>query len=91
MATYPEAMKAMRLLLDMAGEQYWRDRIQEDIQLWEAHHDAKYHLSAYGGMGSFNDVVITRRHGDTAVYRWNLVGGDPVSFVSAEGPLPYDP
>ncbi len=63
MATYPEALKAMWLLLDMAGEQYWRDWIQEDIQSWEAHRDVKYHLSAYGGMGSFNDVVITGRRG----------------------------
>ena len=57
MVTYPEALKAMYLLLDTIGEEHWRDWIAEDLREWEVSNSVEHHLSAYGGMGSFNDMA----------------------------------
>jgi hypothetical protein len=48
------------LLQFLKGEGYenWEKWISEDIRLWETEKTTEHHLRAYGGMGSFNDVVI---------------------------------
>ena len=58
MVTYPEALKAMYFFLDSIGERHWRDWIAEDLRQWEASNSVEHHLSAYGGMGSFNDMAV---------------------------------
>jgi hypothetical protein len=57
MVTYPDALNAMHLFLDKIGETHWRDWIAEDLRQWEASNSVVHHLSAYGGMGSFNDMA----------------------------------
>jgi hypothetical protein len=58
MHPYPDALSAMHVLLGALGEQHWRSWIAQDIEEWETRKDVRHHLSAYGGMGSFNDIVF---------------------------------
>jgi hypothetical protein len=56
MPPYSDALNAMHDLLGALGEQHWRAWIAQDIDEWESHKSVSHHLSAYGGMGSFNDI-----------------------------------
>lgn len=58
MHPYPDALYAMHDLLGALGEQHWRSWIAQDIDEWETRKSVGHHLSAYGGMGSFNDIVF---------------------------------
>lgn len=46
----------MHDLLGVLKESHWRNWIAQDIEEWETRHSVTHHLSAYGGMGSFNDI-----------------------------------
>jgi hypothetical protein len=54
--TYLEALNAMQRLLESQNETAWRNWILKDIDEWNSGHSVSHHLSAYGGMGSFNDI-----------------------------------
>ncbi len=58
MHPYPDALNAMHDLLDALGERHWRAWIAQDIDEWESRKSVRHHLLAYGGMGSFNDIVF---------------------------------
>lgn len=60
---YIEALKAMNSLLATVGEQYWQKEISKHIRQWESRRDASMHRGIYGGMGSFNDVIICSANG----------------------------
>jgi hypothetical protein len=64
MITYEDALQAMELLLDSVGEHHWRDWVRQDLTEWRCAKQVGHHLSAYGGMGSFNDLYLcrTNRH-----------------------------
>jgi hypothetical protein len=53
-------MKELETLLGNVGEDFWRDWIRKDLTKIE--HGDRYaldhFLKAFGGMGSFNDLVI---------------------------------
>lgn len=55
---YLEALKAMECLLSSQNQTHWRDWILRDIEEWEDRRSVSHHLSAYGGMGSFNDLAF---------------------------------
>jgi hypothetical protein len=57
---YEHSLCAMARLLEAVGEKHWAPWVRESIHLWQAESDTTQHLSAYGGMGSFNDVMICR-------------------------------
>lgn len=57
MHPYPDALNAMHELLGALGERRWRSWIAQDIKEWERRNSVEHHVSAYGGMGSFNDIV----------------------------------
>lgn len=59
---YRNALEAMHLLFDKTGVNYWRDWIEKDLHEWEKK-SVDHHLSAYGGMGSLNDVIICPENG----------------------------
>jgi predicted nucleic-acid-binding Zn-ribbon protein len=44
---------------DGIGETHWRDWIAHDIVEWDAHRSVTHHLSAYGGMGSLDDLYLS--------------------------------
>ncbi|MDP4147021.1 MAG: hypothetical protein Q8936_21535, partial [Bacillota bacterium] len=58
MDLYRLALEAMQKLLNETGVRFWADWIEKDIEYWDDNRSVTHHLSAYGGMGSFNDVVI---------------------------------
>jgi len=58
MNQYEHALIAMQRLLDSVGISDWSKWIETDIEEWRRHRDVSHHLSAYGGMGSFNDIWI---------------------------------
>lgn len=58
MDPYLDALRAMHELLDALGQQDWLEWIAQDIDEWERAKSAEHHLSAYGGIGSFNDTWI---------------------------------
>jgi len=60
MTTYEQTLMATEGLLRRVGEQHWADWLKQDLIAWRTSRDVSHHRSAYGGMGSFNDVVICR-------------------------------
>jgi hypothetical protein len=63
MTNYLQALTALEYLLGKAGESHWRDWLRQDIALWQSEKDVSHHLSAYGAMGSLNDVWISAEDG----------------------------
>jgi len=60
MKQYEASLRAMHKLLSRVEESHWANWIEKDIKDWQQNKDVSHHLSAYGGMGSFNDVVLCK-------------------------------
>ena len=58
MELYPEILKVLRNLLEKSHNTHWVNWINEDIEQWNKFKKTKHHLSAYGGMGSINDLWV---------------------------------
>ena len=58
-----EALRELIALLDLDGETHWRRWMATALAQLEANdlRGATYILGAYGGMGSFNDLIIGQR------------------------------
>lgn len=52
------AIKGLIHLLGAVGERGWHAQLQQHLATWERTGDASGHLSIYGGVGSFNDIMI---------------------------------
>jgi hypothetical protein len=57
---YEDSLLAMEYFLKEVEENHWLQWIQKDLDEWDSKRSVSHHLSAYGGMGSFNDVVICK-------------------------------
>ena len=55
---YKLSLELLRTILLENQYDFWANWITEDIDNWEKNQNTEHHLRAYGGMGSFNDVVI---------------------------------
>ena len=55
---YKITLEILSKILQEENYDHWAKWMQEDIKLWETNKSVDHHLHAYGGMGSFNDVVI---------------------------------
>jgi|GEM_PF-5547412 len=62
-STYENALVAMHELLEKTKIAGWARRIEEHLLLWRKKRDTSAHLGIYGGMGSFNDVIICKENG----------------------------
>lgn len=58
MSQFAQALEATRSLLAAVGEDHWAEWLATDLAEWRASRRLSHHLSAYGGMGSFTDVLI---------------------------------
>src|SRR5687767_12053770 len=58
MSQFAQALEATRALLTAVGESHWAEWISADLVEWHECRGVAHHLSAYGGMGSFNDIMI---------------------------------
>lgn len=56
---YVEFMEELKILLKEVENSWWNQWIQKSIDKYKINQDVSYYLSAFGGMGSFNDEVIT--------------------------------
>jgi hypothetical protein len=67
MPQFPQALEATKALLTAVGESQWADWVSSDLVEWRESRGVAHHLSAYGGMGSFNDILIcaANAHGVT--------------------------
>lgn len=64
---YEHTLEAMERLLRAAGETHWATWMQQDLKEWRESGSTRHHRSAYGGMGSFNDLWLTPQdHGVSA-------------------------
>ena len=66
---YEHSLVAMARLLEAVGEAHWLEWISSDLRQWRAARDTSHHLSAYGGMGSFNDVWICGTNGHRVSFK----------------------
>jgi hypothetical protein len=57
---YEQALIALRGVLEAASEQHWLRWIDDDIDAWRTEGSTRHHRSAYGGMGSLNDLYLAR-------------------------------
>ena len=55
---YKIALEVLSKILKEENYEHWAKWMQEDVKFWETDKTVEHHLHAYGGMGSFNDVVI---------------------------------
>lgn len=62
-ACYENALVAMERLLRRTNVTGWADWMLQDLRDWRTSKDTAHHRHAYGGMGSFNDVIICRQNG----------------------------
>lgn len=60
---YLKSLQTLYYLLDSSGEDHWSEWIKRDIEMWEQNQDVSHHLSAFGGIGSFNDIWICEGNG----------------------------
>ena len=55
---YKISLDILYRLLKESGNDHWANWIQKDIHLWTTQKRVDNHLSAYGGMGSINDLSV---------------------------------
>jgi hypothetical protein len=55
---YKTTLEVLAKILQEENYDHWAKWMQEDIKWWETNKNVEHHFHAYGGMGSFNDVVI---------------------------------
>ncbi len=55
---YKISLEMLIKLLKGEGYENWEKWLSEDVSLWETDKSTEHHLNAYGGMGSFNDIVL---------------------------------
>jgi hypothetical protein len=61
---YKTALEVLVKILQEENNDHWAKWIEEDIKLWETNKSVEHHLHAYGGMGSFNDIIIGGNNND---------------------------
>ncbi|WP_211321152.1 DUF6966 domain-containing protein [Arcicella aurantiaca] len=82
---YKISLEVLSQILKVEGYDHWEKWMQEDIKLWETTKSVEHHLHAYGGMGSFNDVVIG--YNDTeGLWKGRVFGGfQSIAYGLASG------
>ena len=60
---YELSLMGLISLLDRCGDVAWRDSIKHHLDLWRSSGESEVHRTIYGGMGSFNDLVICEYNG----------------------------
>ena len=58
MTLYLEVLNVLKILLERSDNSHWANWINQDILEWTESKSTKHHLSAFGGMGSINDLSV---------------------------------
>lgn len=90
---YKLSLELLRTILLENQCDFWANWMTEDIENWEKNKSTEHHLRAYGGMGSFYDVVIgnqdsaglwqSRVFGMLQSLAYGLASGDALEDVLA--------
>lgn len=88
---YKTSLEILVKILKEEKYDHWANWILEDIKLWENEKSVEHHLHAYGGMGSFNDIVIggndnesiweSRIFGSIQTLAYSLASGDSLDTI----------
>lgn len=70
---YKTILEVLAQILKEEKYDHWANWMLEDIKLWETNKSVEHHLHAYGGMGSFNDVVIGGSDNE-GIWKGNIFG-----------------
>lgn len=66
---YVQALEMLIYTLDIypsnIDKHFWITWLKQDIEDWKTNHDVSHHSKAYGGSGSFNDIVFMDIPNDT--------------------------
>jgi hypothetical protein len=58
MDTYRKTLLLLKDLLHKSGNSHWEQWIDKDIHEWDKSKSTSHHKSAFGGMGSINDLSV---------------------------------
>lgn len=88
---YKISLEILAQILREEKYDHWANWMLEDIKLWENEKSVKHHLHAYGGMGSFNDIVVegndnegvwkNRIFGSIQTLAYSLASGDSLDTI----------
>jgi hypothetical protein len=70
---YKTTLEVLAKILQEENYDHWANWMQEDIKFWETNKSVEHHLHAYGGMGSFNDVVIGNNDNE-GIWKGHILG-----------------
>ncbi|WP_210489683.1 DUF6966 domain-containing protein [Rufibacter aurantiacus] len=88
---YKISLDILFRLLKESDNQQWKNWIAKDIYLWETQKRVDHHLSAFGGMGSINDLSVG---GSDTIDVWKNKLFDSIKTLSwslAKGRIPAPP
>ena len=88
---YKKTLEILAQILKSEQYDHWANWMLEDIKLWETTKSVEHHLHAYGGMGSFNDIVVgandqagiweSRIFGNLQTVAYSLAKGDALETI----------
>ena len=55
---YKISLEILHRILSESGDDHWANWIAKDINEWNENKKVDHHLSAFGGMGSINDLAV---------------------------------
>jgi hypothetical protein len=70
---YKTALEVLTKILQEENYDHWAKWMREDLKLWETNKSVEHHLHAYGGMGSFNDIIIGKND-DEGIWKGHVFG-----------------
>lgn len=71
METYRKTLLLLKDLLHKSGNSHWEQWIDRDIYEWDNSKSTSHHKSAFGGMGSINDLSVGGQ-GKIGVWKDNM-------------------
>lgn len=88
---YKTSLEILAQILKEEKYDHWANWMLEDIKLWKNKKSVEHHLHAYGGMGSFNDIMIggndnegiwkNRIFGSVQTLAYSLASGDSLDII----------
>lgn len=61
MDTYRKTLVLLKDIFKTSGHSHWENWIDRDIYEWDNFKSTSHHKSAFGGMGSINDIAVGER------------------------------
>ena len=69
---YKTSLLILHKLLQDSGYTHWRNWIAQDLMFWDKTKSTKHHISAFGGMGSINDIYVASTSSEIGIWKNEL-------------------